>query len=244
MTTIAGTVTVLQECGSTNTEAADRGRYRHGDAVVAVRQTDGRGQRGHRWESAAGENLTFSVVLEPRFVPVARQFLVSEAAALAVADTLGRYGIDAGIKWTNDIYVGDSKICGMLIEHSVEGNVLARSIVGVGLNVNQTSFPEWLPNPCSMAAITGLRYDVMEVFRRFYDNLASRYGMLEDGAAERLHAEYNRLLYRRGVPSRYLIPSHGEVVGTITGVEPDGTLLVAIDGTVSGFRFKEIEFII
>ena len=107
----------ITETTSTNDDAR-RPEYCHGDIVWAERQTAGRGQRGHSWTSAEGENLTFSLVLEPRFLPVGEQFLLSEAVALALTDTFADFGIDTRIKWTNDIYVGDRKLVGILIEHS------------------------------------------------------------------------------------------------------------------------------
>lgn len=239
-----GRTTILQECVSTNTEATNGDKYFHGDAVVAVRQTGGRGQRGHKWESAEGENLTFSMVFQPTFLPVPRQFMLSEAVALAVADTLSDYGIEAKIKWTNDIYVADRKICGILLEHSIEEGHLSRTVAGVGLNVNQLEFAGWVSNPCSMASLTGRRYDVLEVFGRLYENLANRYDMLERGCGEEIGSDYHSRLYRLGRPSRFFIPDRGEVEGTITGVGPDGTLYVGMEGSVQGFLFREIEFII
>lgn len=234
----------MQKCGSTNAEAADSAKYVHGDAVVAVEQTAGRGQRGHKWNSAAGENLTFSMVFQPKFLPVSRQFLLSEAVALAVTDTLAEYGIEAAIKWTNDIYVGDLKICGMLLEHSIENGRLSRTVAGIGLNVNQREFAEWVSNPCSMATLCGKRYDVMEVFGKLYDNIALRYDMLESGGEETIGRDYLSRLYRLGKPARFYIPADGEVEGKITGVKPDGTLCVEIGGSRREFLFREIEFII
>lgn len=243
---LEGKIRVVEECGSTNTEAADRTQYRHGDAVIAISQTAGRGQRGHRWVTAAGENLTFTLVVEPTFLPVARQFLLSEITALAVVDALAHYGIEAQIKWTNDVYVGDRKICGMLIEHSLEGDVLARSLLGIGVNVNQQEFPEWVPNPCSMRTLTGRQYDVREVFDHFYRCFGERYAQLADGGegAERMQRDYHAAMYRLGRPSRFFLPGEGEVIGTIRGVDPDGRLRVEIDGKVRGFLFREIEFIL
>ena len=241
---LQGIITVLDECGSTNTEAADSARYAHGDAVVAVRQTAGRGQRGHRWDSTPGENLTFSLVLEPTFLEAGRQFLLSEAVALAVADTLADYGVDARIKWTNDIYAGDRKLCGMLLEHSLDGERRRRTVAGIGLNVNQETFPAWVANPCSIYTETGRRHEVMEVFANLYEKLSARYGMLEEDGAERISEAYNALLYRRGRPSRFFLPGTGEVVGTILGAAPDGRLSVEIDGKVHGYLFREIEFVI
>ena len=155
----------LEETTSTNDEARNP-RYGHGDAICAERQTAGRGQRGHTWSSEEGRNLMFSLVWEPRFLPVSEQFLLSEAVALALTDLFGGYGIDARIKWTNDIYAGDRKLVGILIEHNLTGDRLSRTIVGIGVNVNQTRFDPSLPNPSSMCLETGCEYDRQEVLHR------------------------------------------------------------------------------
>jgi len=148
----------IAETTSTNDDARDA-RYRHGDVVWAERQSAGRGQRGHAWSSAEGENLTFSLVLEPVRLAVGEQFLLSQAVALALVDTFAACGIDTRIKWTNDIYAGDRKLVGILIEHRYSGPTLARSVVGIGINVNQTAFDPALPNPVSMALAAGRRFD-------------------------------------------------------------------------------------
>ena len=131
----------IDETTSTNDEARDA-KYRHGDIVWAERQTAGRGQRGHTWTSPEGENLTFSMVLEPRFLPVGEQFLLSEAVTLALTDTFAAYGIDTRIKWTNDIYVGDRKLVGILIEHNHAGASLSRTIAGIGIKIGRASCRE------------------------------------------------------------------------------------------------------
>ena len=176
---------------STNDEARDA-RYRHGDVVWAERQTAGRGQRGHTWHSPEGENLTFSLVLEPRFLPVGEQFMLSMAVALALTDTFADYGIDTRIKWTNDIYAGDRKIVGMLIENNCSGPLLARSIAGIGINVNQTVFDPSLPNPVSMALLAGRTFDRAEVLGSFLRHCDNRYEQLRAGERENLQEEYRR----------------------------------------------------
>ena len=181
----------LEETTSTNDEARNP-RYGHGDAICAERQTAGRGQRGHTWSSEEGRNLMFSLVWEPRFLPVSEQFLLSEAVALALTDLFGGYGIDARIKWTNDIYAGDRKLVGILIEHNLTGDRLSRTIVGIGVNVNQTRFDPSLPNPSSMCLETGCEYDRQEVLHRLGDCLAARYEQLEKGDREALQAESRR----------------------------------------------------
>ena len=138
---------------STNDEARGE-HYEHMDVIWSEHQTAGRGQRGHEWHSRKGENLTFSVVLEPTFVPIAEQFSVSEVVALSLVDMLSEYGIEVKIKWTNDIYVGDRKAVGILIEHTYSGSSLARTVVGIGINVNQTEFSADIPNPVSLKLLT------------------------------------------------------------------------------------------
>lgn len=234
----------LEETTSTN-DVARETQYRHGDLIAAEYQTAGRGQRGNRWSSSAGKNLMFSIVLEPTFLPATRQFLLSEAVALALADTLAGYGIEARIKWTNDIYVADKKITGILIEHDLCGANLARTIVGIGLNVNQTEFDPSLPNPTSMRTVAGREFDRREVLDRLYGNLMRRYAVLETGGDERLRSDYHRLLYRLDEPHTFRTPDGEPFTGTIRGVEPDGGLVVETeDGMRRSYLFKQIEFVI
>lgn len=236
-------VLIYKSLPSTNTEVKKPG-YRHGDAVIAKEQTAGRGQRGNRWSSKPGENLTFSLVWEPTFLEAKRQFLLSEAVALALTDTLKEYEIKSKIKWTNDIYVGRKKICGILIEHDlgVEGK-LARTIVGIGLNINQKEFEEWVPNPASMATVTSKTFDVGEVFQSLYDRLEERYKQLES-APEELEKEYDALLFRKGELATYRLPGGRTFEGVILGVKHSGELLVESEGMVVPYLFKEIEFVI
>jgi BirA family biotin operon repressor/biotin-[acetyl-CoA-carboxylase] ligase len=211
--------------------------------VVAHRQTAGRGQRGSSWVSEAGENLTFSVALEPVFMAPVRQFLLSETVALAVSDALAGFGIEAKVKWPNDIYVGDGKVAGILIENDVRGAALSRSIVGVGLNVNQTKFPPELPNPVSMRGITGIEYDMREVLDAVLNALSVRYEALKAGVSP--DNDYARSLYRMGEEAWYALPDGTRFEGVVRGVLPTGELAVELsDGCIRYFLFKEVEFLL
>lgn len=236
-------ILIYKSLPSTNSEARKPG-YRHGDAIIAREQTAGRGQRGNKWSSNPGENLTFSLVWEPTFLEAKRQFLLSEAVALALVDTLRAYDLRPKIKWTNDIYVGNRKICGILIEHDLgtEGK-LARTIVGIGLNVNQKEFAEWVPNPTSMALLAGRTLDLNEVFQRLYDALEARYSQLQSDPAA-IEKEYGQLLYRLEELHTYALPNGKRFAGVIKGVRSSGELLVESEGMVVPYLFKEIEFII
>lgn len=234
----------IAETTSTNDDAK-RPEYRHGDVVWAERQTAGRGQRGHTWTSPEGENLTFTLVLEPQFLPVGEQFLLSEAVTLALTDTFADFGIDARIKWTNDVYVGDRKLVGILIEHSYSGQTLARTIAGIGINVNQTSFDPALPNPVSMAVATGRTFDRREVLDTFHARCMARYAQTERGEKAALQEEYRQRMYRLGERHPFRLPDGTLVEATIEGVRPSGELLLRhADGSRREYLFGQIGFVI
>ena len=141
--------------------------------ICAKVQTSGRGQGDHKWHSEAEKNLLFSILLKEPSITSNEVFAVSAISALALVEVLSKYGIEAKIKWPNDIYVGDKKICGLLIEHSLRGSSISWSIIGVGLNVNQTVFPPYLPNPTSMAIQSGVQNSLKDVLDDFL-NIFSR----------------------------------------------------------------------
>lgn len=227
---------------STNDEAFDP-RYGEGDIVWAEQQTAGRGQRGHKWIGGKGENLMFTAIFEPYFLPPVRQFFLSETVALALTDALQEWGVEAKIKWTNDIYVGDRKLVGILIEHRLTKGELSRSIVGIGLNVNQTTFDSSLPNPVSMAQILGRELNRYEVLSCIADKLALRYQQLQKGDMELLRKEYCDKLYRLNEEHWFVLPDGVRFRGTIRGVDVSGALLVeSKDGEMASYLFKEIEF--
>ena len=230
--------------GSSNDEAC-RPQYVEGDIILAQCQTAGRGQRGHTWESREGENLTFSLLLEPLFLSPSEQFLISECVALGVCDALTHYGIEAQIKWTNDIYIGDRKLAGILIEHKLQGSALARTVAGIGLNVNQKAFSDDLPNPISMAQATGREFDREEVLQTVATSLMARYEQLREGGAKELQADYHQRLYRLGQEHCYALPDGSRFRGIIRGVEPTGALRIENErGELLSFLFKEVEFVI
>ena len=229
---------------STNDEATAP-QYVEGDIILAQCQTAGRGQRGHTWESREGENLTFSLLLEPLFLSPSEQFLISECVALGVCDALLHYGIEAQIKWTNDIYIGDRKLAGILIEHKLQGSALARTVAGIGLNVNQKAFSDDLPNPISMAQATGREFDREEVLQTVATSLMARYEQLREGGAKELQADYHQRLYRLGQEHCYALPDGSRFRGIIRGVEPTGALRIENErGELLSFLFKEVEFVI
>lgn len=234
----------IAETTSTNDDAK-RPEYRHGDIVWAERQTAGRGQRGHSWTSPEGENLTFTLVLEPVFLPVGEQFLLSEAVTLALTDTFAAFGIDARIKWTNDIYVGDKKLVGILIEHSYSGRPSrGRSRASASTSTSVRSTPH-CPTPVSMAVASGRTFDRREVLESFHACCMGRYDQLARGEKAALQEEYRKRMYRLGETHPYRRPDGTLVEAVLEGVRPSGELILRhADGTRHEYLFREIEFVI
>lgn len=238
------TIDYLSETESTN-NLARAPHYGEGDVILAEEQSGGRGQRGNHWESQPGCNLTFSLILTPTFLTVDQQFYLSKAVALAVADTLERFGINGSIKWPNDLYIGAKKTAGILIENDLMGPLIARSVVGIGLNVNQTQFSSGLPNPTSMGVECGSSLDRFEVFHTLYEALAKRYNALKEGQTKELDTAYLARLYQLNEERNYREGKTGEPFrGTIRSVRPSGELEVehSSDGRLRRYLFKEIEY--
>lgn len=243
------------ELKSTNTYLASIADTEpEGTVVYADSQPAGRGQRGNSWESAPGKNITMSLLLHPAGrVKPAQQFWLSEVAAMAVVYTLDRYlpGGVVKVKWPNDIYWCDKKICGILVEHTLSASRLQNTIIGIGLNVNQQEFVSDAPNPVSIRQIIGRDTDLEEVLHTLSDEVLRLYDSLPHDA-ELLHDAFLESLYRRNglYPYRALkddetLKKGDEFRARIADVAPDGILtLVAEDGTDHHYAFKEVEIII
>lgn len=222
----------------------------HGLVVAAHTQTAGRGQRGNSWEAAPGMNLTFSICLRPVWVEARRQYSLSEAVATAIVMTLRPLVPEPGlltVKWPNDIYYGDRKLCGILIENSISGAVIERSIAGIGINVNQDAFLSDAPNPVSLRQITGRTHDLDRLLGDVCLAIEAAVDALKEGdeAARRTHGEYLSMLWRREGLHPYMLPGGERFVASIVDVAPDGMLsLRHDDGTLSRHAFKEVTFLI
>ena len=211
---------------STNNEAIRNiDDYDSMTVIAAESQTAGKGQRGNGWYSEAGMNLTFSVIVKFEDFPASEQFTVSQAVSLGICDYLRRFGLEAKIKWPNDIYVGDRKICGILIENGVRSGSLARSIIGIGLNLNQTEWGTTAPNPTSLAAECpgGGPYFPEKELETLVSDIFSR---LESKDTAEIRAGYKRKMYRIGEFHEYENKRDGgKFYGKIIGTTEKGTLL-------------------
>ena len=191
----------LETADSTNHVLRERMARLDNLSVIAAReQTAGRGQGTHTWFSTPGENLTFSILY--RFGAVGTlaasdALLITQVTTLALRDYLLGHGVQARIKWPNDIWVEERKICGILIENILEGGLVRESIVGIGLNVNETGWPAELPNPVSLRELTGRRYSPEEELLALHKEICRRFGMLAspDGRKS-LQEEFGKYMFR------------------------------------------------
>lgn len=231
----------LQRVSSTNDLAQGEG-YGHGDIIWAEEQSAGRGQRGRNWISDLGENLTFTVVLSPKSLPIKEQFSLLRVTALSLIEALSQFGIEAKIKWTNDIYVGDKKICGVLIENRIEAGMVSKSIIGIGLNVNQIKFSSSLPNPTSMRCEKGVEFNREEVLNAIHSRLMS-YASRDD--LNSLCEPYHQSLYRLGELHTYRDSDGNLFTAKIIKVASTGELtLEKEDLTQCSYLFREVQFVI
>jgi len=232
---------------STNNELLRHIRdYDNLSVIAAVNQTDGRGQRGNRWLSGPGENLTFSLLLKPQQLPARESMSVICLSTLVIRDCLREEGISAVIKWPNDIYVGSRKICGMLVENGFEDSGLSWSVVGIGLNLNQTEFPGELVNPTSVKRLTGRTTDpaaFLESICRGFEPLLPELETPEGRG--RLRKAYAEDLFQKDRSSTYRNLVTGEIfTGIIRGITAEGLLRMETEGTERTFGFKEVGYIL
>lgn len=213
-----------------------------GTVILAEEQEAGRGQQGAAWKSEKGDSLPFSIILYPQFLPVHQQFELTVAMSLGVCRGLERLGISAQVKWPNDIYVQGRKLAGMLIENQVQGTQIRSAIVGIGLNVNQERFPDYLPNPISIQQVTGKRMVLDEVLKCLLESIEGAYLQLKSGLVDKLRTEYLQRLYLFEEPALFEVEGE-RLLGTITGVGSQGHLRVEMDGEERVFDLKQIKFI-
>lgn len=240
-------IVYLPSCQSTNDEAADllsRDDVPEGTLIITDQQTKGRGQRGNRWEAQRGQNLTMSLVLKPTYLAAADQFWLNMAVSLAIHDTLVPLlsATELTIKWPNDVYVGNRKLGGVLIENTLQGYRLAYSVVGIGLNINQTTFG--LPTATSLLLESPIPtgYSLPGLLTTLLEQLEKRYLQLRAGHRAVLRTAYLQHLYAYQTPRTYEADGH-RFTGILTELDPTGRIGILTAGSVRYFAFKEVAFV-
>ncbi len=249
----------LKSTDSTNNRALDGiDIYPDGSVWAALHQSAGRGQRGNSWQSAEGENLTFSILFKPDFILAQEQFVISAAVAIGITNYLISKGIEAKIKWPNDIYVADKKICGILIENFIGGEGVSSSICGIGLNLNQLDFPPQLPNPTSVLIEREVRggeccekFSLEEELELLLNEIFAQYEAakrekLANGNFNPIYKNYHSKLYRLNQFHTFVeTATNQRVTAKIIGITEQACLLLQYpDGSTRAFAFKEISYVI
>lgn len=232
----------LPSIDSTNNYVKSLDETTSGDnlIVLADEQTCGRGSGRNSWESEKEKNLTFSILIHPTFLQPKQQFLLSMAISNAISETID----GSCIKWPNDIYVGDRKICGILFECKLQGNCIKDCIIGIGLNVNQTVFVSNAPNPTSLKLLTGKEWDKELILSGIINNFQQQVKILQNHQETAVRNQYLSRLYRKNgfFPFR---DSQGIFSAKIHDIEDDGRIVLHDTANrLLTYSFKELEFII
>jgi BirA family biotin operon repressor/biotin-[acetyl-CoA-carboxylase] ligase len=242
----------LNETDSTNRylqqlcQEAGKNKVEEFTTICADYQTAGKGQRGNSWEAAKGANLLFSFVCYPTFVPIRQQFVLSQLISLGIKETLDEYCSDISIKWPNDIYWKEKKICGILIENDLQGNSIGRCISGIGLNINQEVFLSDAPNPISLKQITGKHYQRETILEKVMQRIEQSYQKLkEDSAyASELATRYAASLFRREGLHCYQ-DKDGLFNARLVRVEADGRFVLMDEANQErSYLFKEVQYVL
>ncbi len=214
-----------------------------GDVVYTHFQSEGRGQRDTNWVSNPGENLMFSVFVRPSFLSATNFFLISKLIAIAVHHEVSRICKDAlvEVKWPNDIYVNKKKIGGILIENQFKGSIINQSVIGVGLNINQTNF-EGL-NATSLKLESLCDFDVKTVMLKILQQFEKLYFLIQRGDFSEVEAKYTEALMNYNQIATYIV-RNDTCKGTIINVRNNGLLELEINKSIEYFQFKEISFVL
>ena len=240
----------FEKLDSTNKKAKELQKERdlpEGSIVISDEQYAGRGYGTNTWESAAGKNITATWILKPNFLKADQQFAITKAISVAVKNTVKHFysGENAiTIKWPNDIYAGNKKIAGILVENNILGNDIMDCFAGIGLNVNQEVFHSNAPNPVSIKILSGQQIDLEDCLRVLSENIGKFYYHIREFGPDALNTEYLNSLYRIGEMAEF-VSNEKNIQGRITGTDNFGRLELELKtGEKKLFDFKEISFLI
>jgi len=222
-----------------------REKLKEGTLVISDFQTAGRGMDGSKWESEPGRNLTFSFLLYPSFLAIEAQFYLNKIISLGLTDLVREVlpeRDDIRIKWPNDIYIGNHKVAGTLIQNGVKGSQFDFSVIGIGININQESFSGEASNPVSLKMVAETAFDLDEMLSRTLAKIEHRLNQLKQGAKKEIDEDYLKLLYRMQQLSGYIYKGN-PIQARIIGVNRYGQLILEIPGEkIIECDLKEIKF--
>lgn len=234
---------IYETLDSTNKESyrlLASGQKLHGTAILTLHQTEGRGQYGRTWFSQPGNHLAISIILQPTHMPLEDLPLLSLKTSIAVVRSLMSLDqeLNPRIKWPNDIYIGDLKLAGILIENSISSSKVQHSIIGVGMNVNELEFPSDLPNPVSLFMLTGRKFELIPLGEKLREEMMK----VLDEPIEKWKSEYDRLIYGLGKQNNFELAGKN-VSAKIVAVGNDGKLSLEMDGQRKSYFSHEIKWL-
>lgn len=215
-----------------------------GTCIISDFQSAGKGQIGRYWHSEAGKNLLTSFIIYPKSLPASDQFYLNIISGLAVMDVVSSFCKEVSIKWPNDIYVQNKKIAGILVQNILRGQDVKSTIIGIGLNVNEISFPIELPNPTSLAIETSSIFIVENIRIHLSARLEYYYNKLNAKHLSGLKQQYLNHLFRKGEVSSFTLNDESKIKGTIIGIDNEGRLLIDVEGKIKPFAFREISYVL
>ncbi len=238
---------VMPSIDSTNNYAMQMVHARlakHGDVWFALEQTSGKGQRGKSWQSRKGENILLSIVLQPSFLAPRQSFLLNAAIATGIFDFYKEYaGYETRIKWPNDIYWRDRKAGGLLMENIIRSENWLFAVAGIGLNVNQISFPEDLHRATSLRQITGKAFDAVELAKELCSFLEQRYESLKAGNEQQILRDYRRVMYK--LDEYVTFKKNGLLCkALVKGITADGLLMVEANNKKQEWLWGTVEWML
>ena len=232
----------VSECLSTNdflTKYVKKNPQDEGIIIISDFQTRGKGQRANTWQSDRGKNLLFSFLVKPE-LSINDQFKLHIITSISIIKTLSKVGIhDAKIKWPNDIYIRDKKVSGILIESQVSRKKITQSIIGIGLNINQTQFNRL--NATSTYNELNINLDIKNTLKIFCTFFDEEYLKVNEDI-ESLKNNYMRNLYQLNKEIKFTYEKN-ILSGRVVDINSDGSLVIFSNGNKEKFNFGSISFI-
>jgi BirA family biotin operon repressor/biotin-[acetyl-CoA-carboxylase] ligase len=213
--------------------------------VVTNQQLKGRGQQGSSWVSESFKSLIFSVFVLFKELNILDSRYLNFAVSLAIFEALNEESIPGiSIKWPNDILSGNKKLCGILIENSFKSGEISSSVIGIGLNVNQTGFPKSLKKVSSLKLLSNKDFNLEKLLESIVSKLKVKIEMLDSKDFKTLEAEYLKVLYRKNIPTMFKNSQDVLFMGIISGISKEGKLQIALeDDSIQEFGIKEVSFL-
>lgn len=212
--------------------------------VVTENQTNGRGQQESLWYSEPSKNLTFSVYLSNLKLEISFKKHLNYAVSLAIFEALKHNNIpNLAIKWPNDIVSGNKKVCGILIENSIQKNYIQNSIIGIGINVNQEVFSETIKNVTSLKNLLHKDFDLESLLDEICVELKNQLQLLSEEKYQLLEDNYLNALYQIHKPMMFKDAENVLFLGIIRGISETGNIIIELENeNIKEFGIKEISF--